>query len=92
MFAQAGLQMARSPKSLTDNIAAAGSAALRDTRSSIDAAMADVGERAEDALQRARDVGDKLADGFAEAVHERPLVTLALAVGVGFVLGTAWRR
>jgi ElaB/YqjD/DUF883 family membrane-anchored ribosome-binding protein len=40
----------------------------------------------------ARDVRDTITDTVEEAVQERPLTTLAMAVGCGFVLGALWRR
>jgi ElaB/YqjD/DUF883 family membrane-anchored ribosome-binding protein len=40
----------------------------------------------------ARDVRDTITDTVEEAVQERPLTTLAIAVGCGFVLGALWRR
>jgi ElaB/YqjD/DUF883 family membrane-anchored ribosome-binding protein len=41
-----------------------------------------------DARGNLREIGDKLED----SVRERPIAMLALAVGLGIVLGTAWRR
>jgi ElaB/YqjD/DUF883 family membrane-anchored ribosome-binding protein len=41
---------------------------------------------------RAQSQGSSLADSLEGAVQERPLFTLALAVGLGFLAGVIWRR
>lgn len=45
-----------------------------------------------EAADAMREVRDNFADTLEETVQERPLATLAMAVGVGFVLGAIWRR
>lgn len=47
------------------------------------------GDRSREA---ARDVGDTLSEAVGETVHQHPLTTLGLALGVGFLAGAAWRR
>ena len=39
-----------------------------------------------------RDVTENFAEAVDESLRVRPLTTLALAVGLGFVFGAAWRR
>jgi len=39
-----------------------------------------------------REVGDTLAVAVDKSVTKRPYTTLALAVGLGFLLGATWRR
>jgi ElaB/YqjD/DUF883 family membrane-anchored ribosome-binding protein len=38
------------------------------------------------------DVAGNVADTFEESVQERPLATLGLAVGLGFLMGAMWRK
>ncbi len=45
-----------------------------------------------DAADAVRDVRDTFTSAIEESIEERPLATLAMAVGVGFVLGAMWRR
>jgi ElaB/YqjD/DUF883 family membrane-anchored ribosome-binding protein len=45
-----------------------------------------------DAADAIRDVRDTFTGAIEESIEERPLATLAMAVGVGFVLGAMWRR
>jgi hypothetical protein len=36
--------------------------------------------------------GEELGESLEETLRTRPLTTLAIAIGVGFMFGTAWRR
>jgi ElaB/YqjD/DUF883 family membrane-anchored ribosome-binding protein len=49
----------------------------------------DMGERGREALS---DVSEHLSEALQQSIEEHPLTTIALAVGLGFFVGTAWRR
>ncbi len=66
---------------LSDLVSSTGDSALRQAKSGID-----------DTIARARDTGDELTDALNDAVKTRPLTTLAVVAGIGFVLGAVWRR
>jgi ElaB/YqjD/DUF883 family membrane-anchored ribosome-binding protein len=36
-------------------------------------------------------VANDLAASIEETLHSRPLTTLAVAIGIGFIFGTSWR-
>jgi len=55
----------------------------------LDDTMSDMGERSREALG---EVGDHLSEALQQSIEEHPLTTIALAVGLGFLFGTAWRR
>ncbi len=55
----------------------------------LDETMSDMGERGREALS---DVTGHLSEALQELIEEHPLTTIALAVGLGFLFGTAWRR
>lgn len=55
-------------------------------------AKENLGAKTGDATAAVRDVRDTFAKAVEESVQERPMATLALAIGVGFVLGAMWRR
>ena len=55
----------------------------------LDETMSDMGERGREALS---DVSEHLSEALQESIEEHPLTTIALAVGLGFLFGTAWRR
>jgi ElaB/YqjD/DUF883 family membrane-anchored ribosome-binding protein len=68
-----------------DLLSAKGNAAYRRAKKNVDA-------KAAEAADAARDVRDTFADALEESVQERPLATVALAFGIGFIIGAAWRR
>jgi ElaB/YqjD/DUF883 family membrane-anchored ribosome-binding protein len=68
-----------------DLLSAKGSAAYKRARKRLDSTVGD-------ATNAARDVRDTFADTIEESVQEHPFATLAMALGVGFVLGAMWRR
>jgi hypothetical protein len=39
-----------------------------------------------------REVGETFADAVKKSADRRPAATLLLAIGLGFLLGMAWRR
>ena len=62
---------------------------VRRAQEELDDTVADVGERGREALS---EVSDHLGEALQESMQEHPLTTIALAVGLGFLFGTAWRR
>jgi ElaB/YqjD/DUF883 family membrane-anchored ribosome-binding protein len=81
---------------VTDLMSSTGNQALDDVkdrirriRSTLDDVMSDAGTRGRDTL---RGVGENLSSAVEESIKERPLTTLALAIGLGFVLGATWRK
>ena len=79
-----------------DMLSASGAEALaglkkraRRVQDDLDETMADAGERGREALS---EVSDHLSEALQDSMQEHPLTTIALAVGLGFLFGTAWRR
>ncbi len=62
---------------------------IRRLRDSVEETVADAGERGRDTIL---EVTDNLGEAIEDALRTRPLTTVALAVGLGFLFGTAWRR
>jgi ElaB/YqjD/DUF883 family membrane-anchored ribosome-binding protein len=84
---------------LSDQIADAasdvGSAAqegLRHARPDVGSLAADASDRLGVAAGAAQSQASSLADALEDTVRERPLSAVALALGLGFVIGAAWRR
>ena len=61
---------------------------LKNARSHVNAMMSDAGVVANAAQTQASSIGDTLQD----VIEERPLSTVALALGLGFLIGVTWRR
>jgi ElaB/YqjD/DUF883 family membrane-anchored ribosome-binding protein len=64
-------------------------ARARRMQEGLDETMSDMGERGREAIS---EVTDHLSEALQESIEEHPLTTIALAVGLGFLFGTAWRR
>jgi ElaB/YqjD/DUF883 family membrane-anchored ribosome-binding protein len=62
---------------------------VRRMQDGLDDTVSDMGERGREALT---DVTENLGDALQESIEQHPLTTIALAVGLGFLFGTAWRR
>jgi ElaB/YqjD/DUF883 family membrane-anchored ribosome-binding protein len=67
-------------------------AQLRRIKDNMDAIISGAGEKGREAGEAVRDVADNFTDAIEESLHTRPLTTLAMAIGVGIVVGATWRR
>jgi ElaB/YqjD/DUF883 family membrane-anchored ribosome-binding protein len=70
---------------VVDLLSAKGGAAYKRAKKNFDA-------KTGEAADVVRDVRDTFSDAIEELVQERPFATLAVALGVGFVMGAMWRR
>jgi ElaB/YqjD/DUF883 family membrane-anchored ribosome-binding protein len=84
--------VARLARQIADIFAAQGGKAWQRARASVDEAMADAEDQGQDAVDAVREVGDNMAEAIDKSLRERPYTTLALALGLGFLFGAAWRR
>jgi len=94
---QADLDSLRSDiRRLTEQIsgivAAKGSAAWDRARSNIEGAVSDATGKGQEAVDAVREVGDNMLDAIDQSLKKRPYTTLALAAGIGFLLGAMRRR
>src|SRR6516165_8738505 len=83
---QKDLQMLRDDFSrlaqqVADIVTNRGNAAWQRARSGVDGVMSD-----------AQDKGQEAVDAIDKSVKNRPYTTLAIAVGLGFLFGSTWRR
>jgi ElaB/YqjD/DUF883 family membrane-anchored ribosome-binding protein len=69
-----------------------GNAAWQRARSSVDDVVSDAQERGREAADAVRDVSENFVEAIDESIKNRPYATLAIAVGLGFLFGTTWRR
>jgi ElaB/YqjD/DUF883 family membrane-anchored ribosome-binding protein len=61
-------------------------------RSNLDSMMSDAAEKGNAALAAAQDAAGTLEDTVEDAIVQRPLAAMGLAVGLGFLIGVTWRR
>jgi ElaB/YqjD/DUF883 family membrane-anchored ribosome-binding protein len=65
---------------------------LRRARSNVDSVMSDASDKAGAVASAAQDAAASVGDTLAEVIQERPLATVAMALGIGFLIGVTWRR
>ena len=64
----------------------------KQARANVDSVMSDVGQRGSDALDAAQNYAGTLEESLEDAITQRPLAAVGLAVGLGFLIGVTWRR
>jgi ElaB/YqjD/DUF883 family membrane-anchored ribosome-binding protein len=64
---------------------------LSRARSTVDEMIADAGAKGKDAARAARDFKDNLVEDVEETVREHPLMTIAIALGVGYIISSMRR-
>ena len=83
---------ARLAQQVADIVANSGSAAWQRAKSGMDDAVADAQDKSREAVDAMREVSDHFVEAIDESIKNRPYTTLAMALGLGFLFGTMWRR
>jgi ElaB/YqjD/DUF883 family membrane-anchored ribosome-binding protein len=65
---------------------------IKRARSNLDSIMSDATEKGNAALAAAQDAAGTLEETVEDAIVQRPLAAMGLAVGLGFLIGVTWRR
>jgi ElaB/YqjD/DUF883 family membrane-anchored ribosome-binding protein len=61
-------------------------------RANVESVMSDASDRASTVVTAARHASSSVGDTLADVIEERPITTLALALGIGILIGVTWRR
>ena len=61
-------------------------------RSNIDSAMSDMSKYGNDALDAAQEYANTLEESLEDAIVQKPLAAVGIAIGLGFLIGVTWRR
>jgi ElaB/YqjD/DUF883 family membrane-anchored ribosome-binding protein len=69
-----------------------GDAAWQRAKASVDDVMSEAQDKGREAADAMREVSDNFVEAVDESLKTRPYTTLAIAAGVGFLLGMMWRR
>ena len=64
----------------------------KQARANVDSAVDDMSERGGAMMDAAHDAAGSIGETLEEAITERPLATVGLAIGLGFLIGATWRR
>jgi ElaB/YqjD/DUF883 family membrane-anchored ribosome-binding protein len=58
----------------------------------MDSALDDASDRGSAMLSAAQDAAVSLEDTIEDMILQRPIATVGLALGLGFLIGVTWRR
>jgi ElaB/YqjD/DUF883 family membrane-anchored ribosome-binding protein len=61
-------------------------------RANVDTAVDDMSERGSAMVDAAQDAAHSIEETLEDVVQQRPLATMGLALGLGFLIGAMWRR
>lgn len=64
----------------------------RRAKQTADSVLSDATATGRDAVDAFREVADTFGDAVEDSLKRRPYATLAIAAGIGFLFGAAWRR
>jgi ElaB/YqjD/DUF883 family membrane-anchored ribosome-binding protein len=64
----------------------------RQARENMDQTFEDMSERGGAMLGAAQDAANSLEERLEDVISHRPLATVGLALGLGFLIGVSWRR
>ncbi|MGJ4993549.1 DUF883 family protein [Bradyrhizobium sp. HKCCYLR20261] len=64
----------------------------RQARENVDQTFDDMSERGSAMFGAAQDAANSLEERLEDVIAQRPLATVGLALGLGFLIGAAWRR
>jgi ElaB/YqjD/DUF883 family membrane-anchored ribosome-binding protein len=64
----------------------------KQARAKVDSAVDDISERGSTVMDAAQDAAVSIEETLEDIIAERPLATVGLALGLGFLIGVTWRR
>ena len=64
----------------------------KQARANVDAAIGEASERGSAMFDAAQDAAGSLEETLEDVITQRPLATVGLALGLGFLIGATWRR
>jgi len=64
----------------------------KQARGNVDAIVSDATKKGSAALAAAQDAAVSLEDSVEDAIVQRPMASMGLALGLGFLIGVTWRR
>ena len=64
----------------------------KQARANVDSAVDDLSERGGAMMDAAQDAASSIEETLEDVITQRPLATVGLALGLGFLIGATWRR
>lgn len=64
----------------------------KQARATAEDAIGDLSERGSAMMGAAQDAANTIEETLEDAIAERPLAAMGIALGIGFLIGVTWRR
>jgi len=64
----------------------------KQARENVDSVVDNISERGSAAIDAAHDAANSVGETLEDVITDRPLATVGLALGLGFLIGVTWRR
>ena len=64
----------------------------KQARDNMESTLDDYSERGSAMMEAAQDAYGSIEETLEDAITQRPLATVGVALGIGFLIGIAWRR
>jgi ElaB/YqjD/DUF883 family membrane-anchored ribosome-binding protein len=64
----------------------------KQARENVDSTVDDMSERGSAMMDAAQDAASSIGETLEDAISQRPLATVGIALGLGFLIGVTWRR
>ncbi len=64
----------------------------KQARANVDSALGEASERGSAMFDAAQEAAGSLEESLEDVITQRPLATVGLALGLGFLIGATWRR
>ena len=64
----------------------------KQARANVDTAVDDLSERGGAMMDAAQEAASSIEETLEDVITQRPLATVGLALGLGFLIGATWRR
>lgn len=64
----------------------------KDARANAESTFDDMSERGSAMMGAAQEAASSIEESLEEVITQRPLATVGLALGLGFLIGVTWRR
>jgi ElaB/YqjD/DUF883 family membrane-anchored ribosome-binding protein len=65
---------------------------LRQARANVDDLVSEASDRAGAVADAAQSAAASIEDTLSDAILDRPIASISLALGIGFLIGVTWRR
>jgi ElaB/YqjD/DUF883 family membrane-anchored ribosome-binding protein len=85
-------QVANAVNALADMAQTQAQRGLKSARANVDSVMSDASGRVGAVAGAAQEAASSIGDTLEQAIQERPLASVAIALGIGFLIGVTWRR